>query len=215
MAIPPAPTHIGHVEQAARRTLAKWMWTYIGFAEQWYGYPVRSLPNVSGPFITASLNLVKWPEQRFPVMTLHGANLSGNPTNRGDAYDTMWLIRVGLAVGGSALSEEQALALARTYGAAAWALMCFQPLEGLPDGTGGVVTFAGWEDLLPSEINRRTMAGVALDFIVQTDNALVFDEIPTVPDPLPDPPDGGYPDYPDTPTAEQINVSVDQLDQEG
>lgn len=192
------------------------MWTYIGFAEQWYGYGVRTLPNIDGPHITASVDLTTWPEQRLPVMTLHGAELADDPRYNGDAYDTMWIVRAGIAAGGSAVGEDQALKLARTYGAAALACLTQQPLEGLPAGTGGAVRWANSQDLLPSQVNRRTMAGAVLEFVVEVEKALVFDEnIPTIPDPLPDPPDGGYPDYPDAPTAEQIRITVDQLPQEG
>lgn len=212
MSIPPAPVHVGVVEQAAKATLAKWLWTYIGFAEQWYGYPVRSLPRAHGPFVTATADLHNWPEQRLPFVMLHGGAMAQEPDDRGATYDASWTLTVAAVVGASGLSEEATLGLARAYGAAVQACLSFQPWEDVPDGVTIERRWMDTADDLPVEINRRTMAATRVTFLTVVSDAMRFDELPAVPDPLPDPPDGGYPTYPDTPTAEQINVTVERLE---
>ena len=210
MAIPPAPVHAGIVEAAAQATLAKWLWTYQGFAEQWYGYPVRSLPRAHGPFVTASADLANWPEQRLPFVMLQ-AGATDDTRDNGTSYGTAWPLLTAVVVGGSALGEQQTLALARAYGAAVQACLSFQPWEGLPDGVQVDVRWMDTADDLPAKVNRRTMAATRVSFHVVVDDVLRFEDIPQVPDPLPDPPDD-WPEYPDTPTAEQITITTSRLE---
>lgn len=206
----PPLVHAGQVEQAALAILKKWIWTYIGFSEQRYGYQPRALPNVRGWAVTGTLDLERWPEQQIPCLILISPGLADQPYQRDEGYDAAWRLDVGVIVDAS--TQEAAHALVRVYAAAVRECLCQQTWD------SDLVNDARWigeaYDDTPVD-KRRTLAAARLTFTVTVDDVLTFQPIPTTPDPLPDPPGGGRPDYPGTPTAETITVTVDQLAQEG
>jgi hypothetical protein len=203
---PPRLIHAGQIEQAALATLHKWIWTYIGFAEQRFGYAERTLPNILGWAVTGTLDLERWPEQQIPCLILISPGLADVPRDRGDEYDAAWRLDIGVLV--SAGTQEAAHALARVYAAAVRECLLQQPWE------GGLVNDARWMgesyDDTPVD-KRRSIAAARLTFTVVVDEVVGFQPAPTTPDPLPDPPGGGFPDYPDLPTAETIHITTDRL----
>jgi hypothetical protein len=202
--------HAGQVEQAALATLRKWIWTYIGFAEQRYGYQPRTLPNVRGWAIASTLDLDRWPEQQIPCLILISPGLAAEPYQRDDALDAAWRLDVGVII--DAGTQEAAHTLARVYAAAVRECLCQQAWD------SELINDARWVGEAYDDTTvdkRRTLAAARLTFTVSVDDVVTFQPIPTTPDPLPDPPGGGYPAYPDTPTAETIDVTVTQLAQEG
>lgn len=204
MSIPPAPVHEGHVEQAALTTLRTWMRNYLGFAEQWYGYTAESLPDIVAYAATDSIDLDRWPEQHIPCVIVHCAGYAETPRHQGDRYGATWDLRVGVIV--SAADENATRDMARAYGAAIKALLDF---HGLPSIAGATVRLMGGVTDPPDQVKRRTIAGSRIDFQVDVPDSLVREDVPTVP--LPDPPSGGRPDFPDTATAETVTITVAPL----
>ena len=205
MSIPPAPVHEGMVEQAALTTLQAWMRTYLGFAESWYGYDPEALPDPASYVATDSVDLDRWPEDQIPCVIVHCAGHADTPTNRGDSYGATWDLRVGVVV--SAADEDSTRDMARVYSAAVRCCLDFHGLTGLE----GTVRWMGGVTDPPDEIKRRTIAGSRVDFQIDVPTVLQRDDVPA--QPLPDPPDGGRPDYPDTPTAEHVQITVNTLEE--
>jgi hypothetical protein len=206
VSIPPAPVHEGMVEQAAITTISTWIRNYLGFAEQWYDYDPEQLPDLAGPYATDSVDLERWPEQQLPCVIVHCTGLSETPRHQTDRYGATWDLRIGVIA--AAADEAATRALTRAYAAAVTALLDFHGLTGLP---GSTMRWMGATPEPPDRVKQRMIAGTRIDFQVDTPDALVRDDIPTVP--LPDPPGGGRPDFPDAPTAETVSITVTPLEE--
>ena len=210
MTLPPL-VHAGQIEQAALATLQKWIWTYIGFAEQRFGYATETLPNIRGWAVTGTVDLEKWPEDQYPCLVLVSPGLADAPHRRDEGYDAAWAIDAAILT--STTDETTARNLSRVYASAIRECLTQQAWE------GGLVNDVHWVGERYDDTGspkQRTIAAARLSFHVIVDAVSAFQPAPTTPEPLPDPEgDGGRPTYPDLPTAEDIRIVTDQLAQEG
>lgn len=200
--------HAGQVEDAALLTLQKWLRTHLGEAEQRFGYSPESLPDAGSWSVVPSIDDIdKWPENHPPAILLLSPGLLESPRRTGDGvYSAMWDLRAGVVV---SAKEGFALRAARVYAAAIRQCLLQHVWEGTLDVVG-----SGWTgeryDVIDAD-ERRTLAAAVLQFYAVIDAVVSEHDGPTIPEPLPDPPDGGRPTYPDAPTAETIGITVDQI----
>lgn len=199
--------HGGMIEDDAQATLRKWMRTYIGAAEEKFGYQPEQLPDIRGWDITSDVDIEKWPETQIPALVLISPGLARDPEPGDGAHNATWDLRVALLV--SASTEQAVHKLARVF--AAVTRQCL--LQQLQRESDLPVVNVWWTDerydTLASD-RRRTLAAALLAFNVELGQVVTLDDGPIVPDPLPDPPgDSERPDYPPPPPAEHITVTVD------
>lgn len=145
----------------------------------------------------------KWDEDAVPCCVI--VTGAGETSFEGDRFPLDFTVAVALVVGGR--NAQNARLKASTYAAAIALLLNQRP--GLTVGPQDAeATVAGWGGFDVAEQGATLAIGVCGYTIVVSDGLVLTGEWPEepIPDPAPDEP----PTYPDTPTAEEINVTVEQ-----
>lgn len=195
----------GQIERAALATLQKWMRTHLGLLERQFGYELESLPDPVGWGRKVSVDLGPRPHETTPAV-LVAAGPTTNVQRDGDgSYDASWQLQVGVFV--ASADEEDTRDMAGLYAVAISTCLVQHPWEQRAVScrwTGNTPNPGADTDHDP------TVAGMSVFFDIYTDGVLSTDAGPTTPEPLPDPPDGTRPTYPEPPTAETVTITVAQ-----
>lgn len=182
-----------------------WLSTYLGRLEvQTPGYEYGDLHR---PRTWQSDIDVRWfPEGQLPAVScVVGA---GTPYNDGEFIHLQWAFAVGIALKGT--DRQEGRDIARLYGAATYGALMHNP------SLGGVVQGLQFVGIAAREVrgNPGVVAATAeLAFTATMPDVLQLNAGPRTPDPLPDPPGGEEPTYPDTPVADSVDFRLHHLDE--
>lgn len=145
----------------------------------------------------------KWDDDKVPCCVIVVG--SGESSEGTDRISLVFTVAVATVTGPR--DQQTGRKLASAYSGALALLLTHR--AGFPVGPDGArAEIAGWGGFDTGQIDSTIAMGVCGYTIVVSD-ALTLGEWPAVP--TPDPQPGVPPDYPDTPTAETVNVTVDQL----
>lgn len=205
--------HQAHIERACLATLQKWMRSYIGLAEQAEGFPAESLPDIKGWARKTQVDLGQRPEEHIPLVAVTAGDTTDVRRDGDGSYDAAWALQVSVVV--MSAEEDDTRDMGALYAYLVRKVLTEQPwVAGHgPDPAALFPVDCKWTGDQPETIaasSARTIFGTHCLFHVYTDGVMTTADGPTTPEPLPDPPGGGRPDYPDAPTAETVAITVDQ-----
>lgn len=149
----------------------------------------------------------KWDNDAVPCCVIVVG--PAEPSEGSDRFSLVFTVAVAAVLGPR--DQETGAKLASAHGGAVALLLNQRP--GFPVGPDGAVAeVAGWGGFDTGQIDS-TIAMAVSGYTISVSDALMLGEWPATP--LPDPDPDTPPDYPDTPTAETVQITVDQLAQEG
>lgn len=187
------------VSQAVEQTIRTWQRTALDAIATDRGFS-RRLESIRSYRHTAD-RPEKWDEDAVPCCVI--VTRAGEAGFRGDEYSLFYTTAVAVVVGGT--DQDNSHAKASAYGGALALLLTHERDLGF----GEIGEWGGFD---VGQLDRNLAMAVS-GYTIHVPQGLTVGEWPAVP--VPDPQPGVPPTYPPDHTAEHIQITVDQLAQEG